>query len=270
MNEEQNEQPNWQKRIVDGKINTGFILYDKNPRRFRMPLKMQAKASTPRWQGGDMQGMSETIGWCIINPNQDIEKRIPLAVNHRGHADFYTARLKDVKSAIRKVKKEHKGEPYVAIVKNSRSTWRDNVSSIDFVFLDDNSPITNHSNLWYQKRAIAHIYTYEELITRLMELEAHLASFDADSAKKAIEIQSMRQSVVGSTRNVEHSFKELEKANATLAQWLDEEYVKEYVAKQVQWAKDDIAQKERRLKDNQDWLVRNQKRLAELTGEEEE
>ena len=42
------------------------------------------------------------------------------------------------------------------------------------------------------------------------------------------------------------------------------------MAKQVQWAKDDVAQKERRLKDNQDWLVRNQKRLAELTGEEEE
>ena len=270
MTEEKNEQPNWQKRVVDGKINTGYILYEKNPRRFRMPLKMGAKASTPRWQGGDMQGMSETIGWCILNPRNDIKARIPLAVSSKGHADYYTARLKDVKSAIRKVKKEHEGEPYVAILKNSRSIWRDSVSSMDFVFLDDNSPITNHSDMWYQKRAIAHIYTYEELITRLMELESHLASFDADSAKKAIEIQSARKSVVGSANNVEHSRKELERANATLAQWLDEEYVKEYVAKQVQWAKDDVAQKEKRLKEYQDWLVRNQKRLAELTGEEEE
>jgi len=270
MSEEKNEQPDWQKRVVDGKINTGYILYDRNPRRFRMPLKMKAKAKTGYSYRGNMQGMSETIGWCIINPKQDIKHRIPLAVEHKAHADYYTARLKDVKSAIRKVKKEHEGEPYVAILKNSRSSWRDSVSSMDFVFLDDNSPITNHSDMWYQKRAIAHIYTYEELITRLMELESHLASFDADSAKKAIEIQSARQSVVGSTKNVEHSFNELEKANATLAQWLDEEYVKEFVAKQVQWAKDDVAQKERRLKDNQDWLVRNQKRLAELTGEEEE
>lgn len=270
MNEEMNEIPNWQKRVVDGKINTGYILHEDNPRRFRLPLKMRAKASTPRWQGGDMQGMSETIGWCIISPNQDIKERIPLAVNHKGHADFYTARLKDVKSAIRKVKKEHKGEPYVAIVKNSRSTWRDSASSIDFVFLDDNTPITTHGDMWYHKRAVAHIYTYEELITRLMELESRLASFDAESAKKALEIQSMRQSLVGWVNSIEHNRKELEKANNILAHWLDEEYVKEYVAKQVQWAKDDIAQKEKRMEHNEALLARTRKQLAELTGEEEE
>lgn len=270
MNEEKNEQPDWQKRVVDGKINTGFILFDSNPRRFRLPLKMLAKAKTGYSYRGDMQGISETIGWCIINPNQDIKERIPLAVSHKEHADYYTARLKDVKSAIRKVKKEHKGEPYVAIVKNSRSTWRDSVSSIDFVFLDDNTPIPNNSEVWYFRRAVPHIYTYEELITRLMELESHLASFDAESAKKALEIQSTRQSVVNWTNNVEHSRKELERANATLAHWLDEEYVKEYVAKQVQWAKDDIAQKEKRLEHNQALLASTRKQLAELTGEEEE
>ena len=195
-----NEMKYWQHAMTDDEgnrvQNPNYILHpaEINPRRWRMPLKLSAKAKASYWQGGDKHSVSEEIGRLVCNPNRSMvpEENTPfgirLKVECKQHIDYYQARLKDVKAAIRKVKKEHNGETFVAILKNTRGSYSwGQVSSLDFAFLDTDERPDDDYRI---NNFVAHIYTYADLITHLTAIADHLASVDAESEEKRMAIEN--------------------------------------------------------------------------------
>ncbi len=275
-----NEMKYWQAgtRDDDGRYvhNPNYILHPKNPRRFRMPLKLNAKTKGSHYWG-DKQGVSMAIGRLVCYPDRDVvpgsnngHYGIHLKVECNAHVDFYQARVKDVKAAIRKVKKEHNGEPFVAIVKNSRRSysWSD-PSSLDFVFLDtDERAPSGHGNNWAIRGAVPTIYTYADLIARLTAIADHLASVDAESEEKRLAIESAHKFMRSRENSLEREQKDLKRAEESYANWTDEEYVERYVAQQVDAARSYMEAMLKKVANCEKELAESKRKFAALTEEE--
>jgi len=259
--------------------NPNYILHPHNPRRFRMPLKLSAKAKTSYWNGGNKQNVSQEIGHLVCEPDRDVVPSghpnsyvgIRLKVECSQHIGYYQARVKDVKAAIRKVKKEHNGEPFVAIVKNSRRSysWSD-PSSLDFVFLDtdERSPYAHGGN-GAVRGAVPAIYTYADLIARLTAIVDHLASVDAESEEKRLAIESAHKYMRVDESALEREQKDLKRAEESYVNWTDEEYVKRYVAQQVDAARTYREAMLKKVANREKELAESKRKFAALTEEEE-
>lgn len=259
--------------------NPNYILHPHNPRRFRMPLKLGAKAKASYWQGGDKQSVSQEIGRLVCEPDRSVVPSenpncyfgIHLKVEHSAHVDYYQARVKDVKAAIRKVKKEHNGEPFVAIVKNSRRSysWSD-PSSLDFMFLDtDERAPSDGSGYWQLRGAVPTIYTYADLIARLTDIADRLASVDAESEEKRLAIEQAHKVMRSQEQSLEREQKDLKRAQKSYANWTDEEYVKRYVAQQVDAARTYREAMLKKVANCKEQLAEAKREFAALTEEEE-
>ena len=276
-----NEMKYWQTGTRDSEgnwvDNPDYILDTNNPRRFRMPLKLSAKAKSSYWQGGDRQHVSKEIGRLVCDPDRDVVpsghpgRGIHLKVECSQHIDYYQARVKDVKAAIRKVKKEHNGEPFVAILKNTRSGdgWGD-ASSLDFAFVHTDERITKEDyNHWRIRRMIPTIYTYADLIARLTAIADHLASVDAESEEKRMAIESAHKYMRLDESALERGQEELKRAEESYANWTDEEYVKRYVAQQVEAARSYMEAMLKKVANCEKELAESKQKFAALTEEEE-
>ena len=275
-----NEMKYWEQGTYDDDRwvqNPNYILRSGNPRRFRMPLKLGAKAKASYWQGGNKQRTSQEIGRLVCEPHRNIlpEKNSPIGIDLRvecaAHVDYYQARAKDVKAAIRKVKKEHDGEPFVAILKNTRSGrgWGD-ASSLDFAFLDTDERVPKEDyGHWDIRTMISTIYTYADLIARLTAIADHLASVDAESEEKRLAIESAHKYVQSDESRLEREQKDLKRAQKSYANWTDKKYVKEYVAQQVDAARKHMEAMLKKVADCEDRLAESKQKFAALTGEEE-
>lgn len=259
--------------------NPNYILNTNHPRRFRMPLKLSAKAKASYWQGGDKQSVSQEIGRLVCDPDRSVVPSenpncyfgIHLKVECSAHVDYYQARVKDVKAAIRKVKKEHNGEPFVAIVKNSRRSysWSD-PSSLDFVFLDtDERAPSDGSSYWQLRGAVPTIYTYADLIARLTDIADRLASVDAESEEKRLAIESAHKYMRMDESALEREQKDLKRAEKTYANWTNEEYVKWYVDQQVDAARTYREAMLKKVANCEKALAESKRKFAALTEEEE-
>ena len=276
-----NEMKYWQTGTTDDEGNwvgnPNYILHPHDQRRFRMPLKLSAKAKTAYWQGGNRLSVSEEIGRLVCNPNRSMvpEENTPfgirLKVECKQHIDYYQARLKDVKAAIRKVKKEHNGEPFVAILKNTRGSYSwGQVSSLAFAFLDTDERIPkehyNHSRI---HRMIPAIYTYADLIARLTAITDYLASVDAESEEKRMAIENAHDYMRSRENSLEREQKELKRAEESYANWTDEEYVEKYVAQQVDAARTYREAMLKKVANCEEYLAEAKQEFAALTEEEE-
>lgn len=278
-----NEMKYWQQatRDDDGRWvqNPNYILDTNHPRRFRMPLKLSAKAKTSYWNGGNKQNVSQEIGHLVCEPDRDVVPSghpnsyvgIRLKVECSQHIGYYQARVKDVKAAIRKVKKEHNGEPFVAILKNTRSGdgWGD-TSSLDFAFLDTDERVSKEEhNFWRIRRMIPTIYTYTGLIARLTDIADHLASVDAESEEKRLAIEQAHKFMRMDESALEREQKDLKRAEESYANWTDEEYVKRYVAQQVDAARTYREAMLKKVANREKELAESKRKFAALTEEEE-
>jgi len=273
-----NEMKYWQHAMTDDEgnrvQNPNYILHpaEVNPRRWRMPLKLSAKATTSYLNGGNKQRMSEEIGRLVCDPDRDVVPSghpghgIHLKVEYKQHLDYYQARLKDVKAAIRKVKKEHNGEPFVAILKNTRASYSwGQASSLDFAFLDtDERPDDNYRI----NNFVAYIYTYADLITRLTAIADHLASVDAESETKRLAIESAHGYMRSDESALEREQKGLKHAEESYANWTDEEYVEKYVAQQVEAARTYREAMLKKVANCEKELAESKRKFAALTEEE--
>lgn len=278
-----NEMKYWQTGTTDDEGNwvgnPNYILHPHNPRRFRMPLKLSAKAKTSYWNGGNKQSVSQEIGRLVCDPDRSVVPSenpncyfgIHLKVECSQHIDYYQARVKDVKAAIRKVKKEHNGEPFVAILKNTRSSggWGD-TSSLDFAFLDTDERVSKEDhNHWRICRMIATTYTYADLIARLTAIADRLASVDAESEEKRLAIENAHKYMRSREQSLERERKDLKRAQSNWRHWTDEEYVKRHVAKQVDVARSFMETMLKRVADCEKKLAEAKQEFAALTEEEE-
>ena len=277
-----NEMKYWQQgtRDDDGRWvrNPNYILNTDHPRRFRMPLKLSAKTKGSHYWG-DKQSVSREIGRLVCEPDRSVVPSenpngysgIHLKVEHSAHVDFYQARVKDVKAAIRKVKKEHNGEPFVAIVKNSRRSysWSD-PSSLDFVFLDtDERPPFDHGNNGRVRGAVSTIYTYADLIARLTDIADRLASVDAESEEKRLAIENAHKHMRSREQSLEREQKSLKGGEKSYANWTNEEYVKWYVNQEVDAARTYREAMLKKVANCEEELAEAKRKFAALTEEEE-
>jgi hypothetical protein len=258
--------------------NPNYILHTNHPRRFRMPLKLSAKSKGNHYWGGSKQSVSEEIGRLVCDPDRSVVPSenpncyfgIHLKVECSAHVDYYQARVKDVKAAIRKVKKEHNGEPFVAIVKNSRGSYSwSKPSSLDFVFLDTDEPVpSDHNNYWAVRGAVSTIYTYADLIARLTDIADHLASVDAESEEKRLAIEQAHKFMRMDESALEREQKDLKRAEKSYANWTDKEYVEEYVAQQVDAARTYREAMLKKVANREKELAESKRKFAALTEEE--
>ena len=276
-----NEMKYWQKAMTDDEgnrvLNPNYILRPDNPRRFRMPLKLSAKAKGYHYWGDDKKRTSGEIGRLVCDPDRNIlpEENSPIGIRLRvectAHVDYFQARAKDVKAAIRKVKKEHNGEPFVAILKNTRrGEGYGDTTSLDFAFLDTDERIPKGTyNHWGIRRMIPTIYTYADLIARLTAIADHLASVDAESETRRLAIQNARRHVESQEDWLERQQKDLKRAEQSYADWTDEEFVRQYVGRQVGTARGHVAGMLEKVAKCEEELAKAKQKFAALTGEEE-